>query len=102
MQPQTPLPTPPPLLEYFDPAPRWKVTRLRIARCFSGALTASAFALLFGAIAQGWVQNPVLELGVLLLAAVGALLVLRTLNLCQNTFRFGWISAVVVFGLWTA
>ena len=41
-----------------------------------------------------------LQCGVLLLAVVGALLALRTLNLCPGTFRFGWISAVVVFGLW--
>jgi hypothetical protein len=36
------------------------------------------------------------------LAVVGALLALRTVNVCKSTFRFGWISAVVVFGLWTA
>jgi hypothetical protein len=62
----------------------------------------SASTLAFGAAAQGWVQNPVLELGAFLLVVVAASLALRTLNLCKVTFRSGWISGVVVFGLWAA
>jgi hypothetical protein len=102
MQPQTPPPTSPLVLEYFDPSPSRSVKRLRVARIFAGALAGLAFALAGGAVAEGWVDNPVLGAGVWLLVIVGAAMTLRAINRFKNPFRFGWIGAVVVFGLWAA
>lgn len=102
MQPESPQPTLPVILDYHDPLARGRPTLVRLVRCFAGALALAAFALAAGAVTQGWVQNRVLEFGVWLLVAVGAVLVLRAANLCKATFRPGWISAVIVFGLWAA
>jgi hypothetical protein len=100
MHPETPQPLPA-LLGYYDPSPRRRVWRHRVVRGFSGFLAVSSLALAFS-LAQGRARIPVLALGVCLLAFVAALLALRTVNRCKSTFRLGWISAVVIFGLWTA
>ena len=83
MQPETPQATLPVILDYHDPSIRRRLTLFRLTSCFAGALAVSAFTMAAVAIAQGWVQNPVLEFGVWLLVAVGALLLLRAVNWCK-------------------
>src|SRR6478735_6473540 len=98
MQPETPLPSSPAVLEYFNPDSTHGTAKSGMARCLAGVLAASALALAVGVIAQEWTQNRVLAFGVCLLVVVACLLALRALNRCRSALRFGWLSAVVVFG----